>query len=52
MIYIFKVIWFPDRKIADKEVVLKMILFDNLSNNFNSTEDVDFVEILCFNTNV
>jgi len=28
-----------------------MMLFDNLSNNFNSTNKVGFVEVLYFNAN-
>jgi len=36
----------------DKETVSVMILFDNLSNNFNFTDEVGFVRILCFSTNI
>ena len=41
-----------DRKVMDKKAVLVMILFDNLSNNFNSTDKVGFVGILYFSTNI
>ena len=35
----------------DKKVVSVMMLFDNLSNNFNSTNKVGFVEVLYSNAN-
>jgi len=35
----------------DKKVVSVMMLFDNLSNNFNSTDKVSFVGVLYFNAN-
>ena len=41
-----------DEKVMSREAVSVMVLFDNLSNNFNSIGGVDFMEILCFSTNV
>jgi len=41
-----------DGKVMDKEAVSVMILFDNLSNNFNSADKVGFVRILYFSTNI
>jgi len=41
-----------DGKVIDREAVSVMVLFDNLSNNFNSIDGVDFIEILYFSTNV
>ena len=43
--YIFKIIQSLDRNMIDREAVLVMMLFDNLSNNFNSIGEVSFMEI-------
>jgi len=51
MIYIFSIIWSLDRNIIDKKVVLVIILFDDLSNNFNFTDKVSFIKMLYFNVN-
>ena len=47
----FSIIWSLDGNVIDKEAVLVMILFNNLSNNFNSIGKVGFVGILYFNIN-
>ena len=37
---------------TDRKVISVVILFNNPSNNFNSTDKVSFVEILYFSMNV
>ena len=49
--YIFSIIQSPNENTIDGKTVLVMMLFDNLSNNFNFTGEVGFVKILCFNMN-
>ena len=51
MIYIFKIIWLLNRKVIDRDVVLKIRLFDDLSNNLSFTNGIDVVEILCLYAN-
>ena len=48
----FKIIQSLDGKAIDMKAVLVIILFDDLSNNFNLTGKVGFVGILCFSANV
>jgi len=38
--------------VTDKEVVSKIILFDDLSNSISFTERVRFMGILYFNANI
>ena len=52
VIYILKIIQFPDKKVTGREAIWVMVLFDNLSNNFSSTGRVSFVGILYFSINV
>ena len=35
-----------------REVVLVIVLFDDLLNNFSSIGRVDFMRILCFSINI
>jgi len=52
MIYPFKIIQLLDRKMINSDTVLKMILFDNLSNNLSFIGSVGIVRILCLYTNI
>ena len=52
MMYIFKTIWWLDRKVMSREVVLKMILLDDLSNSFSFIRNIKVVEMLYFYMNI
>ena len=47
-----RIIWWLNRKATGRETILEMVLFDNLSNNSNFTDNIRIVEILyfCMNT--
>ena len=47
--YIFKIIQWLDGKVTDKNAVLEMMLFNNLSKNLSSTDNIKIVEIFYIN---
>jgi len=51
VMFMFSIIWSLDGNVINKEAVLVMMLFNNLSNNFNSIHKVGFVGILYFDIN-
>jgi len=46
--YIFEIIQWSDKKVTGKKAVLEMKLFDDLSNNFSSTGNIEIVRMLYF----
>ena len=50
--YTFRIIQWLDGKMIGREAILGMILFDDPSNRFSSTDEVNIVKMLYYNSKI